>query len=1139
MRVRSVLFATLLAVSLAAPALAGFAGTDVFLPMVGRQAGVHPSNWYTTLWIYNPGLEIANARIYLLERNAANLSPPFVDLMVAPGDTAKLENVVETYFHAEMFGAMRVTCSAKLVVTSRVYSKATGAAETDSVGQDFAGVPASFAIGVGEKTEILGVRQTEPSADSEFRFNYGLVETTGHPATVRVTVLDEYNVALASEELRVREWSQRQMAFKDHFPAVSTENARLEIEVTSGAGRVIAYGSSIANGSQDPTTFEMIYPDSLLGIGSVQHDATLTGDGTAGAPLGVADAGISPQKIAPGTTSGQVLTTIVGAAPAPGGAMAAAAGGSVAWQSLNSLSLGLTPGGVTFGNVSGGLTQDPADFFYDQANRRLGLGTPTPRDQLELTGRLRLPGTMAVGGSPIAGVLLIGDSVFLHAYGSTSNTFVGPGAGNFVLTGYNNTAVGHAGLSADTSGQANTAVGADTLTHNTEGGYNTAVGSASLYYNSTGGLNTAIGSGAMQDNTTGSGNTAVGIDSLSSSTSASYNSAIGYESLAANTVGTLNTAVGASSLSSNTAGNANTAIGSSAMRANTTGASNTAVGNNSLEANTAGQDNGALGAGALAMNTLGNSNTAIGSWAMHENTTGHSNAALGYRAMQASPTSFGNTALGARSLEQNTSGTGNTAVGFHAGYGATGSDNVLLGKYAGASETGSNRLHIANSSSSSLIYGQFDIKRVGINTTAPGQTLSIGGTLGISGGTGFTVLQGAAGQAGDIVYTLPPSNTDGYLHNNAGFLTWDAAAVGGSGTAGQLAMWTGSSSLGSAGGLVWDGGNGRLGIGTAAPGEQLDLTGSLALPATTASAGQLKLGGSRFMHAFGTDNTYLGRGAGGLGQYADTNTGLGKGALAAVAEGDANTAVGTDSLNHATNLAGNTAVGVRSLFAQSYNHCNTQSGLPCWTSNTAVGYEALRDNSSATPGADPTPGTQNTAVGVQAGLTNTTGLKNTFLGGHADSAAISLQNATAVGYGAVVDASNHVRIGNTAVTQIGGQKGWSNLSDARAKEAIRDLGLGLELVLALRPVQFRMKEGDGRTDLGFVAQDIEALLGDGYGLVGIGGDPDRTLSLRYMDLIAPLVKAVQEQQAEIAALRAAVAELQGRLAAPPRAAARP
>ena len=46
-----------------------------------------------------------------------------------------------------------------------------------------------------------------------------------------------------------------------------------------------------------------------------------------------------------------------------------------------------------------------------------------------------------------------------------------------------------------------------------------------------------------------------------------------------------------------------------------------------------------------------------------------------------------------------------------------------------------------------------------------------------------------------------------------------------------------------------------------------------------------------------------------------------------------------------------------------------------------------------------------------------------------------------------------------------------------------------------------------------------------YGVLGVGGDPDRTLSLRYADLIAPLVRAVQQQQAEIEKLRAEVAAL--------------
>ncbi len=323
-----------------AAAFAGFAATDTFLPMVGRQAGIFPSNWYTDVWIHNPGADAATARVFLLERGTANPSPPYVDLLVAPGDTEEVVNVVETLFHREVFGALRITCATqKLVVTSRVYSKAAGATDRDSVGQDFAGVPASFAISLHEKTQVLGVYQTLPSADSAFRFNFGFVETTGHTVTARVTAFDENGLSQGFKDFQVREYSQRQVAFKDHFPTVSTENVRLEAEVISGGGAVIVYGSGVANGSQDPTTFEMDYPARVLaenvsgGITGVVAGAGLSGGGSsgtvtvdvgAGAGISVAadvvslaDGGVTAAKLAANAvTSDKILDGTISSADA-------------------------------------------------------------------------------------------------------------------------------------------------------------------------------------------------------------------------------------------------------------------------------------------------------------------------------------------------------------------------------------------------------------------------------------------------------------------------------------------------------------------------------------------------------------------------------------------------------------------------------------------------------------------------------------------------------------------------------------------------------------------------------------------------------------------------------------------------------
>jgi len=305
------------------------------------------------------------------------------------------------------------------------------------------------------------------------------------------------------------------------------------------------------------------------------------------------------------------------------------------------------------------------------------------------------------------------------------------------------------------------------------------------------------------------------------------------------------------------------------------------------------------------------------------------------------------------------------------------------------------------------------------------------------------------------------------------------------------------------------------------PPSSMYVAGAIGMPATTAAgAGVLILGGERFLHNYGPANAYNTF----VGQLAGNFTLGGVDPWA----GMYNTAVGSQSLFSNTTGLSNTASGFQSLTSNTTGYHNTASGVYSLSlnttgyQNTASGVQSLYLN---------TTGSFNTASGTFAGLTNTTGTYNTFLGYGADAAANNLTNATAIGYNAKVDASYHVRIGDTNVTQIGGQVGWSTLSDARHKENIRDLDLGLDFVLQLRPVSFTMKQGNGRTDMGFLAQDVEAVLGDDYNVLGIGGDPERTLSLRGTDLIAPMVKAIQEQQGiieqqqgEIAGLKAALAE---------------
>ena len=173
--------------------------------------------------------------------------------------------------------------------------------------------------------------------------------------------------------------------------------------------------------------------------------------------------------------------------------------------------------------------------------------------------------------------------------------------------------------------------------------------------------------------------------------------------------------------------------------------------------------------------------------------------------------------------------------------------------------------------------------------------------------------------------------------------------------------------------LYVDTSSGNVGIGTTEPDQQLSLTKSIGLVATTSdSTGVIYKGSSRFLHNYqpagaAGQNTFLGVEAGNftmtapVGSYeASYNTGIGYQALDALTTGRQNTAVGDKAMTANTTGIYNTAIGQSSLEA------NISGGT-----NVAVGVFAIRKN---------TTGGTNTAVGVSALTSNVTGSSNTAVG---------------------------------------------------------------------------------------------------------------------------------------------------------------
>lgn len=214
------------------------------------------------------------------------------------------------------------------------------------------------------------------------------------------------------------------------------------------------------------------------------------------------------------------------------------------------------------------------------------------------------------------------------------------------------------------------------------------------------------------------------------------------------------------------------------------------------------------------------------------------------------------------------------------------------------------------------------------------------------------------------------------------------------------------------------------------------------LPTTSSSEGIIYVNGSRVLHAYGTDNLFLGRSAGNFTLTTGSalrNTAIGSLAVDALTTGDDNIGIGYQSLTSNTDGVDNTAVGVNSLVLNSTGDANVAVGRLALQRNvsgnyntavgvssfqlkgngdynTGIGYQALYG------GITDASAEYNTAIGAAAGATVSTGSRNTFLGAYTDviTGADTVSDSIALGYLAQIRANNQFVVGSetSAITDI-------------------------------------------------------------------------------------------------------------------------
>jgi hypothetical protein len=318
------------------------------------------------------------------------------------------------------------------------------------------------------------------------------------------------------------------------------------------------------------------------------------------------------------------------------------------------------------------------------------------------------------------------------------------------------------------------------------------------------------------------------------------------------------------------------------------------------------------------------------------------------------------------------------------------------------------------------------------------------------------------------------------------------------------------------------------------------------------NTGVIYKGAFRFLHDKGIENVFIGKNSGNFffdGNFAAGNTAVGSNTLLELTTGTENSTFGLNALQDNTEGNYNCAFGSHTLTPNSTGSFNSAFGYSALRSNTtssfnsAFGIGALFTNST---------GLSNSAFGTYALFSNIDGNRNTAIGDSAGRLMVSGSNNTFIGYNSQPSSgsvSNEITLGNNQVTTIRANvTSITSLSDARDKKNIKDLSLGLDFLMKVKPREFNWDKrewySDGQSDgtkmqdaptAGFIAQELDNAQTDAEAewlKLVLKENPDR-IEASSGNLFPIVVKAVQdlkiEKDKEIAQLKSENEKLRNEL----------
>jgi hypothetical protein len=453
-----------------------------------------------------------------------------------------------------------------------------------------------------------------------------------------------------------------------------------------------------------------------------------------------------------------------------------------------------------------------------------------------------------------------------------------------------------------------------------------------------------------------------------------------------------------------TTGGYNAFFGARAGQLNTTGFNNAFFGHAAGINNKEGQDNSFFGNGAGFANTTGSYNAFFGSLAGSDNMTGTYNSFFGNTAGAKNTIGIDNAFFGHAAGFKNTQGNQNMAFGTGAGINnTTGGRNTFVGYLAGAVNTTEN---------DNTFLGYKADGAAGItNATAIGANAKVTASNSMVLGTSAVTVQipGNLNIAGNL--------TGGNIVKNFNGLMGNVTLAAGSNI--TITPQGNTLTIASTGGSV----NAILNQTTQQAGANFNVAGTGTANIFNAAT-QFNLGGTRVLHATGTDNVFVGREAGNsIAAGGDSNAFFGMESGKSNTTGFNNTFVGAYA-GRSNTIAGNNAFfGANTGLSNNTGNFNAFFGSNAGFTNTSGSSNAFFGSSS---GLNHSIGSNNSFFGRSAGASVTNALNNSFFGAYAGENTTTGGNAY---FGAFAGQKNTSGFGNVFVGSNAGKENTGGSSN--------------------------------------------------------------------------------------------------------------